>query len=744
MAWLSGRLRSVLVFAAVIVLGGGGVGFGQAGTPEGEWVGLFGCSSTPTYLRMRVEADGAVDLLVGNERLAYQAQDITERGFEASAPQSGKRRLNRPTGIFARLDQDRDLLTGTLPGWGDPGSNCTHFVLVRMLANARPDNPGGLLFVPPKQLQVEQCRSYGTWLLNREPVEVRLPGLRFRLSPLLLEPDELWRVLGQDVGGWTDEHAKRQVALATTCRSLLGRQRDAESRQLAKAVQRTTGGWLLAPLGESQEKRIASWTVAAVFTRLENIQALGKTLAEANAGRFDPPAPPDGSRRLYGYYECMGGPVFLKLAINADGRSGRMEFGSSMVRYYPSGVLEVTAVAQDSGGLRIDPAAWVVRPPVDGRTPITLEGRVDAATGEYSGQVLGVQDCTSFSLEPEPSRPNRIQNFDGLLFHVRGQRDHDLDAAGCRTYAEWLAGQTLLQFGNVATLSSAITDVDGMLRVLGKAPEHFRAGDSTTMNILAQVCRQLLTESMDAADRTLAARVQDWAPAPLRSSLTNAGGYEHWLIAEQVALVARKQQQAMDEKLAMVAALPARPQSLQLADREREQTMRNTEGWLRLLSPDVRKQFEAQLIEARRGLEVRIAEVMAESFASVSSTYEAFEQLDEMLRGHQQTLQPYQAGAASTVLQEAYDAAAAERAGQLWAGFLAEAEATLSDKANAGYEAFGDLARLTRIDDRLQRHAKPLDALAQRLVAYRDRSQALTLDMVRRSEVQLSQWVEQL
>ena len=36
MAQLLGRLRSVLVFAAVIVLAGGGVGFAQAGTPEGD------------------------------------------------------------------------------------------------------------------------------------------------------------------------------------------------------------------------------------------------------------------------------------------------------------------------------------------------------------------------------------------------------------------------------------------------------------------------------------------------------------------------------------------------------------------------------------------------------------------------------------------------------------------------------------------------------------------------------------
>ena len=119
MAQLLGRLRSVLVFAAVIVLAGGGVGFAQAGTPEGEWVGLFGCSSAPTYLRMEVAADGAVDLLVQNERLSYQAAEITAQGFEAALPQSGKRRLNLPTGISARLDQEHDLFTGTLPGWGD-------------------------------------------------------------------------------------------------------------------------------------------------------------------------------------------------------------------------------------------------------------------------------------------------------------------------------------------------------------------------------------------------------------------------------------------------------------------------------------------------------------------------------------------------------------------------------------------------------------------------------------------------
>ena len=209
---------------------------------------------------MQVGADGAVDLLVQNERLSYQAAEITAQGFEAALPQSGKRRLNKPTGISARLDQEHDLLTGTLPGWGDSLNNCTHFVLVRMPAISRPDNPDGLLFVPPKQLQLEQCRSYGNWLLSREATEVRLPELRFSLSPLLLEPDEMWRVLGQDLGGWTDEHAKRQVALATTCRNILGRQRDAETKELAKTVQRTqrtTGGWLLAPLGDSQEKRIA-------------------------------------------------------------------------------------------------------------------------------------------------------------------------------------------------------------------------------------------------------------------------------------------------------------------------------------------------------------------------------------------------------------------------------------------------------------------------------------------------------
>ena len=58
----------------------------------------------------------------------------------------------------------------------------------------------------------------------------------------------------------------------------------------------------------------------------------------------------------------MGGPVFLKLAINADGTSGRMEFGSSMMRYYPSGILEVTPVALDADRLRIDPSAWVLQP----------------------------------------------------------------------------------------------------------------------------------------------------------------------------------------------------------------------------------------------------------------------------------------------------------------------------------------------------------------------------------------------
>ena len=80
----------------------------------------------------------------------------------------------------------------------------------------------------------------------------------------------------------------------------------------------------------------------------------------------------------------------------------------------------------------------------------------------------------------------------------------------------------------------------------------------------------------------------------------------------------------------------------------------------------------------------------------------------------------------------------------LWPGFLDEAEATLSDHADAGYEAFGDLARLDEINDRLQRHARPMDDLSQRHTAYRDRSRALSLDMVRRSEARLSEWVEQL
>ncbi|UVC13338.1 hypothetical protein [Mesorhizobium onobrychidis] len=487
------------------------------------------------------------------------------------------------------------------------------------------------------------------------------------------------------------------------------------------------------------------WAIAAVFTRLDAMEALGKTLAEANAGRFDPPPPPDGSRHLYGYYECKGGPVFLKLAINANGTSGRMEFGSSMVRYYPAGILEVTPVSLHADGLRIDPSAWVLQPAMEGRTPITLEGRLDASRGEYSGQVLGVQGCTSFALEPEPPKPNRTQNFDGLLFHVRSQRDHDLDAPRCRIYAEWLAEQTLLQFGDVRALSSAITDVDGMLRVLGKAPEHFRPGDSMTINTLAQICRQMLTESMDAADRTLASKVQDWVPSPLRASLNSAGGYEDWLIAEQVPLVTRKQQQALDDKLAEIAALPAQPQSLELADREREQTSRNTEGWLRLLSPPDRKHNSRHSFSTLgEGLNCASPKAWPGISLPCHRRTRRFEQLDGMLREHQQALQPYQARAGSAALQDAYEAAAAERAGLLWPGFLDEAEATLSDNAGAGYEAFGHLARFDDIGDRLQRHARPMDDLSQRHTAYRDRSRALSLDMVRRSEARLSEWVEQL
>ena len=236
----------------------------------------------------------------------------------------------------------------------------------------------------------------------------------------------------------------------------------------------------------------------------------------------------------------------------------------------------------------------------------------------------------------------------------------------CRNYAEWLAEQTLLQFGDVRALSSAITDVDGMLRVLGKAPEHFRPGDSMTINTLAQICRQMLTESMDAADRTLASKVQDWAPSPLRASLNSAGGYEDWLIAEQVPLVTRKQRASCGRQARRRSRHfrhSHRAWSLQIASASGPCATR--EGWLRLLSPPDRKQFEAQLLEARRGLELRIAEDMARNFASLPSTYEAFEQLDGMLREHQQALQPYRARAGSAALQDAYEAAAAERAGNV-------------------------------------------------------------------------------
>jgi len=73
-------------------------------------------------------------------------------------------------------------------------------------------------------------------------------------------------------------------------------------------------------------------------------------------------------------------------------------------------------------------------------------------------------------------------------------------------------------------------------------------------------------------------------------------------------------------------------------------------------------------------LVLRIAEDIARNLASLPSTYEAFEQLDSMLREHQQALEPYRARAGSAALQDAYEAAAAERAGKLWPGFFTEAK----------------------------------------------------------------------
>ena len=136
LAQLLRRLRSVLVFAAVIVFTGGGVGFAHTGTPEGRWVRLFGCTSAPTYLRMEVGADGHVDLSCRTNACRIRQKRSPRRASKPPCLSPASDGATQPA-----HRQLHDLIKSTtcspeaLPGWGDSQLNCTHFVLVRMPAN---------------------------------------------------------------------------------------------------------------------------------------------------------------------------------------------------------------------------------------------------------------------------------------------------------------------------------------------------------------------------------------------------------------------------------------------------------------------------------------------------------------------------------------------------------------------------------------------------------------------------------
>lgn len=470
---------------------------------------------------------------------------------------------------------------------------------------------------------------------------------------------------------------------------------------------------------------------------------LATLLASRAAAQDKPPSPipPLPTTLLVGFAECRPGPAYVRLALDASGRAGRLDFGPSIRSGFPRGALRVRAEEGRDGRMQVIPMEWLGRRITQQRAEMRLDGRFDRDAGRYDGRVVDVDGCAGFSLErrtrvvPEPDP-------DGLLFRIGRQRRADPALEDCRRYGSWLATEELIDFDS-RRFSSLIHDHEGMQRVLGKTPPRFAAGDHMRLNSLGQSCIRALRRSDAAQDRALLEKVRDWVPMPLGIAHDDPNS-SSWLLAEQVPLVQARSRQAAEAQLAAIAQARPDLDSLDLADRALA-ALERRQGWLDTLGRKGRERHARALKAAREELELRVAAALAESFRSVARDYDGFAALEALRARHAAALKRKRAFAGMRILNDAFARRAAADAEALWPALLSESDAVYRRLADAGYDRYDEMGRVRRRASTLaafyEAHRGDLSAT---YADYARRGRALAHRMAERSEEQLVGWVAAL
>jgi hypothetical protein len=155
-----------------------------------------------------------------------------------------------------------------------------------------------------------------------------------------------------------------------------------------------------------------------------------------------------------------------------------------------------------SDSFRIEPSSWRGYP----RDKFGLEGRYLSQHDALYGKVFFFdpgrkhpKQCTFLVMRD--NRPKVPENQGGLLFKVPDppSRISSITLQDCVGYGEWLASGTLLNLPGIrAKVNSALTDLDGMRRILGRDIFQWSEEDLKKLKKIARFCNlKIVQKSRD-------------------------------------------------------------------------------------------------------------------------------------------------------------------------------------------------------------------------------------------------------
>jgi hypothetical protein len=613
----------------------------------------------------------------------------------------------KPYGLALAFRDQRDFLHGEIIGRTD----CEPVVAGRLPSDNASPNPQGLLYKVAVNrvltpLTKDDCATYARWLAGGDVFQVY--GSASWFNSAVADGPAIRRVLGHDLGQWTDEDARKVGVIHGACHKLLKASADAALVELAN--HRKIWDNVPPPLSWAPSKYPDWWSDTyfalhrpLVMDILKAAQA-GETERAAQPPGALAAAPPDAMGLVgewRGYYRCKGrNEVFMRLTFAPAGGQFdvRFEFGPSLRTSHPFGVLGMTGTLA-AGQVTLAPRAWITQPRGQIQ-PLGFEGRLAAGGRLIEGQVKGNPDCPDFSVTKREIVSAPV-NPDGLLFHHLAKDKITATVEHCRAYAEWLVAGDEINLGD-SSIFSGFRNPDTMRAVLGKDLYQWGTDDPAKMYDLARHCQALLRAQMNPEISDLVARIAAkklvWAPNPLTTPRTG-NTVSHWLRAEQLVMQNEQQKVLAAQNLVVAGALPPEVASVDRIDALAAEARKRTEGPVGHLSKPELEAYMAGLTAARGKVAVATAEAAAGAWKSHSPTYAALQQVETEYMSLRQLLESRKAGPGVSALDVAFRGEADRRADALWPEILRTTMDELRERAAA------DLSRFRELRDSQQRQA---------------------------------------